>query len=66
MLTRFAIVMKWALFSGILFFCMSLFLNDVLASMIATVITAGAFFHPDNEYEVFKLKRPQLIIRGQK
>ncbi len=62
MLSRLFIVLKWMLFSGVFFLLLNLLIPSVIASMLSTVITVGAFFHPDNEIECLKLTRPQLWV----
>jgi hypothetical protein len=60
---RLAIVIKWALINAMFFFALSLILPGLIASPIACIITVGAFLHPDNEKEAFKLKRPVIYVK---
>jgi len=55
---------KWIIVAGLYFFALDLFLPSVIASVLSTVLTAGAFFHPDNYREVQAIKRPIIYRIG--
>lgn len=62
MIERLLIIAKWLVISGIYFFVLSYFMPGVVASMLATLLTCAAFFHPDNRKEFLTLKRPEIWV----
>jgi len=62
---RLNILIKWCALCAFLFVVLSFLLPDIIACVFSCMITVGALFHPDNEKEYLKLKRPILYIKAK-